>query len=597
MNNNINSCLAINGCYAFLNLSDVDSSSSNYLNLKYKHNKNTFGLFVTVERVIHKSNSYPHEVHGCLGYYDKYPFKPINKQLVYLKLLELGSNSVYSDSRKSYFPELALDYLANFKVSLMQLPLINIDNMSGVLLNHKILGTTTLPRNNTTITLNNINTKTSKRNNLKTKKNNNREMFNNNKYGLLTVSNGNTATYLPGVFENSIWAKVTSDLLNKAGITNNNVKFYAYTTLTSNCSLIDFFTYKVVLSLKYLEHVITLSSLFRNDNLPVYEITPNIPSKGSEYVYNTNEYVRNSGICSDIIKAIYFIYTNIDIDFLSSYNNILNDCLYKAMSYLLNVWSIYTNSNYDISYLQAVSFVIVGFCYYLNIIDTMHYVSDTFNSSKLKISQEELKQYITEYCIAVINNKYKLESNFEYGECGVALFTASDKFKYYKTIGNNTSNQYKFIIPNNFNIDDNLKLDFVFKINWLIQLLVLIDNKYYLTVNKSKYSILLKKIVVSLIKVLDIYYLTNIQQINKSHIIKLETNYIAVAYEACMNLYLSYSKFTILDNKQQNAIKKYIVLLSIELISRVNYSSITKSLYNFKSGSARLDITGHTIVC
>jgi AMMECR1 domain-containing protein len=605
MNVNIHACLAINGCYKFLNI-NKDTSTQHYLYSKYVHNKYTFGLFVTIERVVHKLTTFPHEVHGCLGYYDKYPFKPITKQLAYSKLISLGHDTATTDTRKSNFPELYLDYLANFKVSLMQLPLITINSKSGRLRNNSTASMTVNTSKRTMTTLNSnytkkINSANSKPiTNNKQKTNNKQNVFDNYKYGLLTVSNGNTATYLPGVFENTSWHDIKSSLLNKAGIatanTNNLVKFYAYNTLTSNCVLIDFFTYKVILALKYLEHIITISTLFKNDNTPVYEINTSIITN-SPYVYDETDYVRNAGVCSDIIKAIHFIYTNLDTKFLSSYNNVLNDGLYKAMSYLLYVWNKYS-AEYNISYLQAVSFVIVGLCYYLNITENIKTVSSNNTIHKLSITRKQIKQYVNDYCNVILENKIKLESDFEYGVCGVALFTASDKFKYYKPISlvdkRKSNKQYEFIVPDKFNIDSKSpSLDTLFKINWLIQLLVLIDNKYYLTVKIEAYITLFKTLVTALVNILDMYYLTD----NANALSNLETNYIAVAYEACMNLYLSYSKFTILDTEIQNSIKKYIVILSVELVSRVDYTANTKSLYKFKSGTASLDITGHTIVC
>jgi len=583
------SYLSINGCYNFLNLNDkiTQSSSKDYFEKKIIYANNSFGLFVTIERNIHKLKQWPEDVHGCLGFYTQEPFKVLTNEFIINKSISLGYDTAYKDSRNAYYPQLYLDYLSNFKISAMLLPLFNINSNTGIIEYsnnniqlHKQLNLKQTKTNNKTINvtkskkLTNQNSKTqpTKIQNTKLSMLNKQLKFNNNKYGLITLNNNNTATYLPGVFKNINWYSIKEQLLSKAGITksNNNTRFLAYKTITYNCSLISFFTNKEVLALKYLEHIITISELFNNNNVPAYEIQTT-PS------YVAEEYIRNSGICSDIIKAIYFILLHLDTSYVSRYKILINKCLQNCMSYLLSIWKLYEENNYlnKKTYRQAVSFVIIGICYYLEIIKFNTFISIN------KYNILELKKNIKYYCTDILNNKNDLEENFEYGECGVALFTASIKFNYY-----NDKALFAFIVTNNFKTSNNI--DSIFKINWLIQLITLCKNKF---------KQLLNALVYSLINILNTYYLTELKNysFHELNLYTLETNYIAVAYEALMNIYLSNSIF-LLKLKHQLEIKKFIVILSVLLISRTNYESNTKSLYRFKSSNARLDITGHTII-
>ena len=527
---NILSTLAINGTYNFLNLNN-NSPSLKYLLTKYKHNNLSFGLFITVERVLDKKKEWPDEVHGCLGYYTIYPFKNISNALTISKAIKLGYNTTYTDSRLNKFPNLMFDYLTNFKVSVMLLPVISIDPNTGLMqINNDYIKKYSINTNNRTKKRNNSITKQfDKTKNKRIKiKNNHYPKFNNNKYGLITLdSNMNTATYLPEVFPNSKWSDIKNKILNKTGIKNNNeytnrkIFFYAYKTETHNMKLISFFTNKELLALKYLEHIITLSNLFNKNNQPAYNIINN------NIYFDDNQYVRNCGICSDIIKAIYSILNILSINFINNYLFILNKILTNSLNYLLYVWKLYLKNNRY--FRQSSSFIIVGLSYYYQIMQVYYKIINT----NIKILTDNyIKKQLKIYCMDILLNVKELEQKFEYGECGVALFTITSKFNIL-----NMSNLELFIIKKNiiFNITG---INDIFQLNWIIQMIVNIRLSYKLI----KREIILK-VISNLLYLLDNYYLPIFNQVkNKTIIIKnklnkLETNYIAVAYEACMNIF------------------------------------------------------------
>jgi hypothetical protein len=588
---NILSYVSINGCYNFLDLEN-NSTNSNYKNpsrlffeTNYNHKTDTFGLFITIERELHKLSKWPEKVHGCLGYYEREPFSSIDKDLTISKSSELGHNTAYTDNRKDYYPALFLDYKAKFKVSLMKLPLYNINSNTGMMSLTKLPTTTKLKKGNKT---NKLISNTKKTKKTKNAKNISQQIqFNNNKYGLLTISSTKqTATYLPEVFKNTSWSTIKSNLTSKAGITTtqqpSNISFYGYNTDVQHTNLMSFFTNKQILSLKYLEHIIAIEPLFNNTHVPVYNITVS-----NQLNYDTNEFVRNCGICSDMIKAIYFVKKYLDSFLVSEYYKIISSLLLKCITYLDSLWKMFETAPTE--HTQNTSFIVVGYCYYLQIInlDKKLILPVSYNLSKHII----LKR-IQKYCQYILDNKTSLETKFEYGECGVALYTAS-KFSYLKKFKSIIGN---YIIPYNLKIGN--QQDDIFQVNWITQMLCVINKtttQSHTQSSTQSHTQYIKQVTTTLIQILDTYYLPefNKQPSNpKGWKLSLETNFIAVAYEACMNLYLS-NKINELDIKTIEKINQYIVLLSLGLISRKNGNN---PLYKFISGDTRLDITGHTIV-
>lgn len=552
--------LSINNIYPFINLEKHKSFLiDNYLD----YNKESFGAFITVERVIHKLDSYPEEVHGCHGDYE-YSFETIKPITLLSKVIKLGSSTAFTDSRRQYYPSLIQDYLANIKVSVMLQPIYHVSNDGLIYLKHNTLKTI---KNNLFIKKGtNKNIKKTLKQQTKTIK------FTNDKYGLIVLNNNiPQATYLPHVFPSSTtWEEISSNLKRKGNISlNNSISYYAYKTDEISLNLYDFFTSKLLLSLKYLE--IVLSIKFNNSGIPIYSI-----SNTGDEIYDESEYVRNCGICSDIIKAVYFIKKYNPLLYsknLSNFKIIVNQC----EKYLVSIYNLYLQSIKSINnsinnYRQSVSFVIVGLIYL----------------SVMKLGNKKTYSIeIKTYCNDIIKNYSKLEKTFEFGECFVAVNTAIllGFYSLNKRILIELFDYIQIIIS-----EINNDLNSIFAINWLIQMFCLIDNIMMLP--------LLKQLINKLIDIFYTYYDNKI--INASikdnnnlndKILSLETNYLVVAYEAVLNIIMKNINLTVELN---NKLYDILVKLSITLINR-KYND-NNGLYKFKDGTIRYDISGHTIV-
>lgn len=163
--------------------------------LKDIPDKEIFGVFTTINRS-QKLNSWPKDIHGCLGYWDDNHMS-ISKDKIIKKIEELSYNTNFQDNRRTYFPrDLSQDANAFIEISLMLLPLLNPETVL-----------------------------------------NNKEIFNNDKYGLIVESASGRATYLPEVFHSISWDKLKKSLLNKAGVSDG--KFLAYKTHKIICPIYD----------------------------------------------------------------------------------------------------------------------------------------------------------------------------------------------------------------------------------------------------------------------------------------------------------------------------------------------------------------------
>jgi hypothetical protein len=70
------------------------------------------------------------------------------------------------------------------------------------------------------------------------------EKFDNLYYGLIVENTKNftqKATYLPNVFPNQSWEHIKTSLIQKANITDKNIKFYAYDCIIRTASIADYF--------------------------------------------------------------------------------------------------------------------------------------------------------------------------------------------------------------------------------------------------------------------------------------------------------------------------------------------------------------------
>ena len=158
----------------------------------------SFGVFTTIERSHEiKKRAGTDLVHGCHGTFGDGNYTPLSAEEMLNYILEKVYSSAHNDSRKNQFnTPLIDDYNGYLKISLLKLPLYEIDYDSG-----QISG------------LNN-------------------QVFKNDKLGFIMDKNGNKATYLPDVFPDKSWQEIRNHLVQqKAGTSlDNNIKFFAYKT-------------------------------------------------------------------------------------------------------------------------------------------------------------------------------------------------------------------------------------------------------------------------------------------------------------------------------------------------------------------------------
>jgi len=116
------------------------------------------------------------------------------------------------------------------------------------------------------------------------------KIFDNNEYGLIvedTVTN-KRATYLPKVFEKSVWNAISTSLIEKASIQTNAdlIKFYAYQGVLIEKTIYDHLAKPFI---KFMEKYISSSN-----GIP-YTYT------NREVKYDADEYVRNMATIRDLL--------------------------------------------------------------------------------------------------------------------------------------------------------------------------------------------------------------------------------------------------------------------------------------------------------
>ena len=421
--------------------------------------KNVFGIFSTIRRAC-KLKSYPIDIHGCIGYWD-INFNILNKTILYNNLLRVAYDSVWTDTRKHYFPPIETESETELELDFMLNPIYSINIKSGVI-----------------IKLNTI--------------------FTNKNFGIIiqTSDKSQKATYLPNVFPDISWSNIIISIKKKANITSNDFELFAYKITQIKSKFINILTGGLF---SYI-CVFNFSRLLI-DNMKLNLIFPFIYAcKNNILEWNNNDNVRNISILSDIFKYIN-LYS--DIATKTEIKNIKHKILYI----LQNI------NQYDS---QSLSFL--GYIYQL------------FNINK------------EHFCKKLLDTLPFAENEFEKPEIIIGLNKAECTIQKYSLTYNST--------------------DSIFRMNWVIQLLV-----SYNKIPSNKLVFILENKIDDILK--------NIKQI--------ETNYIAVAFEALCFIYKKHMKITLLNK---------LFELLFELEQRKNYHNI---LYAFLDKTSRVDITGHII--
>lgn len=437
---------------------------------------NVFGVFVTIKRS-HKLTDWPEDIHGCIGYWDKsYHIMPKQSILEHLKTVSVSAT--YSDDRRNYFKEdILLDLMTDYEITFMHLPIMEIDNTTGMIK-----------------TLN--------------------KPFNNTDYGIITKLQGMTSTYLPNVFPNESWNKISNSLLGKAGIllNNSNVKFYAYQTTILKKSIYEHLTNPVI---KFMEKYYTNNIPYSYSNGKVF--------------YDNDSYVRNIATMKDLL----FLRTNIN-----------NHTFYEIIkANIFDYADIFIRKIHDNTIThelrQSIPFLMI--C--LSIFGKEHDIN-------------ELKKYI----ITQLDDIKRNSREFEYGELlvGLTYIAAKQKDEEIKNIIISEQKEiYEELANNKFDNNDD-----IFQLNWYAQALTMMglyfnfNTKY----NKTEYdfnnhrNILYKYIL----------------RLSKNYNQNTESNYIAVAFEALTGL-LQFDS-TIYFNELQHEITRLLKILHM----RINHNGLVE---------------------
>lgn len=187
--------------YNILNIFNIPSFYNKNDLINLINNKNIFGTFFTIKRSkFQLIPEIPHNVHGCIGKYNL-SFNELSSNDIFDNIESIAKSAALNDNRgflfNKKFGSLLFDSEAEIEISLMKLPIYDIDQKNGILSNH-----INLP------------------------------FFNNKNYGIIVMNedNSKTATFLPEVFDSKTkWIDIKKDILEKANIyEDEKVYFKAY---------------------------------------------------------------------------------------------------------------------------------------------------------------------------------------------------------------------------------------------------------------------------------------------------------------------------------------------------------------------------------
>ncbi len=235
--------------------------SSPYLN---NIPSNSFGVFVTIHRENDKLQSYPNDVHGCIGNWDN-KYKNVLPEKIYRDIMDVSLKATFEDDRRKSFPPLENDVFSRVEISYLLTPLYTILTKK---FNNKIIGWIDKLQ----------------------------KEFNNKEFGLI-LNGPSRATYLPDVFENSSWVDIKKSLLEKAGLgpeQEHQTSFYAYLSKVEKESIFGLIYNKINYNNSYPRQIancfIKFSMVSASNNIIPYSVSSmgDIQFKNEEIIQNLN---------------------------------------------------------------------------------------------------------------------------------------------------------------------------------------------------------------------------------------------------------------------------------------------------------------------
>ncbi len=271
---------------------------------------NAFGVFSTIRRS-HKLQSYPTDIHGCIGYWDT-KFNTLSKKVLYDNMMRVANDSMWSDDRRKYFEPIETDPNSLLELDFMMNPIYKINKTTGQIID--------------------LNVK-----------------FTNKEYGIIIQSTQTSqrATYLPNVFPNISWQNLLESIKQKAGIIGN-FEVYAYKIQQIKSTFLSILT----------NNIYSYISIYNFCRFLINTMKPNLEypfvysCNKNKLIWEKNDDVRNIATLSEVFKYIHVyptIATKTETNKISKYIFTILDNLNKyssqGLSFLGYVYPMFKLNN------------------------------------------------------------------------------------------------------------------------------------------------------------------------------------------------------------------------------------------------------------
>ena len=369
----------------------------------------------------------------------------------------------------------------------------------------------------------------------------NRKTFDNEKYGLIVESDQGRATYLPKVFQTKNWAEISASLLQKAQVKTG--KFFQYETSVVEGKL------RTIFDREYLDWVAQEYLIFMEVNYGNF--VPYMVERGQVMIDKT-ENVRN---CATLCELLEF-----------KVSKKLEAKIRRDIKYYAAKWKNRNMGNSLISHSE------INECrHYKFALRIYTEQANAFLIMGLAKIEGKVSKTLADICDDLYNNLDSMDAQFQLGETLIALHRVCPRIK-------ELAHWQKWMEKRLEGLDG--RVDNIFEYNW--------QAKFLFEIRKD---ISAKRHAEELLRRLIGMKITE----------DMETNYLAVYFEAMMSLW------GILGGDMlANILPVWIfllrrwkgVLFSIKNgVFKTQEIKISKSFYlfYFKNGTARIDITGHVI--